>query len=184
MKGKWKTRPLSRVPPASASCPHPGPSVQTGSLLCARPWRIRTTPQPAPLLHLACPPGTWPPASGWESFLNTCTWEIVRSKGILACVLPEASSRGRPQPHNSALLETEENGSGGFLGGFQDVGGGFRWSTTVGRAGELRMNPGETPAVLRSKWFSWLFFTTVKSVPEEPGRSSLGTCVDDQEDRV
>lgn len=163
----WESRPLQPLPPAP---PRP-PTCKLVPSSVPGLGGICTAPQPAPLLHLACPPGTWPPASERESFLNTCTWEIVRSKGILACALPEASSRGRPQSHNSALLETEENGSGGFLGGFQNVGGGFRRSTTVGRRGELRMNPGETPAVLRSKWFSWLFFTAAKSVPEGPGRA-------------
>ena len=101
-------QPLPPAPPRPAMCKLVPSSVPGLGGIC-------TTPQPAPLLHLACPPGTWPLASGRESFLNTCTWEIVRSKGIL-CALPEASSRGRPQPHNSALLDMEENGCGGVPG--------------------------------------------------------------------
>lgn len=87
----------SRAPPASASCTSPPPNVQTGSLLCAWPWRnlhhspaCPTPPSSLPSWHLATSFG----ARVISKYLHLRNCEIKRNS---LC-----SSRGLVQGQASA----------------------------------------------------------------------------------
>ena len=107
----------------------------------------------------------------------------MRSKGIL-CALPEASSRGRPQPHNSALLEMEENGSGGVPGRLPECQRRFLVIHYSWKDRRAQDESRRDPSCLKIKMIFLAVLYSCKVSPRGAWESSPGTCVDDQENRV